>query len=99
MHEEEFNDEYEPNEEAEQSCFDILISSLVDGVMHDEEMKLKDEERAYIIDEVLNILEDHLDEEGLDMLNFAFEKFETEYDLQLKTDEIIQSMPWNDKEE
>lgn len=96
MHEDEEN-----TNEAEQSCFDILISSLVDGVMHDEDMELGENDKAYIIDEVLNVLEDHLDEEGLDMLNLAFEKFETEYDIQVKTEDIINSLEWhkNDKKD
>jgi hypothetical protein len=96
MHEDE---EYTENE-TEQSCFDIVVSSLVEGVMHDEEMELDENDKSYIIDEILNVLEDHLDEEGLDMLNEAFEKFQTEYELQVKTEDIINSFEWNqDKEE
>lgn len=88
MQEEEYN-------EAEQSCFDIFVSTLVDGVMHDKDMELDEEDRAYIIDEVLNVLEDHLDEEGLDMLNAAFEKFENEYNIALKAEDIINSLDWH----
>ena len=88
MYDEELNDE-----SAEQPCFDIVVSSLVDGVMYDADMD--EEDRSYIVDEVLNVLEDHLDEEGLEMLTAALNRFEDEYDLAAKTEDIINSLDWH----
>ena len=87
--------EDEQQNETDQSCFDILISSLIDGVMHDNDLDLDEDGRAFVIDEILNVLEDHLDEEGFNMLNEAYEKFEVEYELQLKTEDIINSLEWH----
>ena len=78
-----------------------MISSLADGVMHDEQLEMDGQletdglAQTFIIDEVLNCLEDHLDEEGLEMMNIAFEKYEKEYSLQVQTEDIINSLEWN----
>lgn len=85
----------ENSPEQEQACFDILVSSLVDSVMNDEEIEFDGDDKVFIVDEILNVLNDHLDEEGLDMLNFAIEKFENEYELQIKVDDIIKSFDWH----
>lgn len=85
---------------ARQACFDILVASIISNVVEeDEDLCVNQEEKAVVVDEIFNVLEEHLDEEGIDYLNTALEKFEVEYNLQITTEEIIQSLDWNKNKE
>ncbi len=82
---------------AEQASFDLIIASIIDGIYQDEIMDLDDEDRIDLLDGTLNVLEDHLDEEGQDMLDDAFERFSREYNIVIETEDIISSFEWNKK--
>jgi len=82
---------------AEQASFDLIIASIIDGIYQDEIMDLDDEDRIDLLDGTLNALEDHLDEEGQDMLDDAFERFSREYNIVIETEDIISSFEWNKK--
>ena len=82
---------------AEQASFDLIIASIIDGIYQDEIMDLDDEDRIDLLDGTLSVLEDHLDEEGQDMLDDAFERFSREYNIVIETEDIISSFEWNKK--
>lgn len=81
-------------ENVEQSCFDLLIACFVSGIINDEEFEPDEMNRAYMVDEVMAVLGDHLDEEGIEMMQTAFEKLQFQYDVQLKAEEIISGLDW-----
>lgn len=82
-------------EEVRQSCFDLLVTSLISDIINNPETDMNEETRAQVLDEIFNVLEEHLDEEGIEHLNEAFDKFEHEYKIQETTDNIISSFEWN----
>ena len=82
---------------AEQASFDLLVASIIDGIYQDEAMDLDDDDKVDLLNGTLNILEDHLDEEGQDMLDNSFERFSKEYSIAIDTEDIINSFEWNKK--
>lgn len=85
----------EESREAHQSCFDLIAAYLIGGIMDDDDFEPNKYNRAIIIDEVLTVLDEHLDETGKEMLEEAFKKIQHEQEVEAKTQEIIQNLDWN----
>jgi len=89
----EYNEEY--NEEDRQDCFNLIVASFISSIWADDSTIENDEDKPELVDQILTILEEHLDEKGLEYLTNAFLKFEKEYFIQAQTHEIISSFEWN----
>jgi len=95
---EEDDEEYEEDgytKEEKQNCFDLIVASFISNILSDDFIIEKDEDRSELIGQILDVLEEHLDEEGNQYLSDSFLKFEKEYAIQIQTQEIIQSFEWN----
>ncbi len=87
--------EEEPTKEVKQNCFDLLIASFISNILESDSEIVDSEDKGEIVDQIMDVLSLHLDEDGQEMLENAFLKFEKEYAIQVQTQEIIQSFEWN----
>ena len=90
---EEYESEYTDNEK--QDCFNLVTASFISSILADDSVIENDEDKSELINQILNILDEHLDEEGSEYLTNAFLKFEKEYTIQVHTHEIISNLEWN----
>jgi len=97
---EESEDDEEYTDEEKQDCFNLVITSFVSYILADDSVIEDDNDKSELVNQILNILDEHLDKEGSEYLTKAFLKFEKEYTTQVHTHEIISSLEWNkDKNE
>ncbi len=99
------DDDYEDDEDGEyeseytddekQDCFNLVVASFISSILADDSVIENDEDKSELVNQILNILDEHLDEEGSEYLTNAFLKFEKEYAIQVHTHEIISNLEWN----
>lgn len=94
-YDEDENDESEYTNEEKQDCFNLVIASFISSILADDSVIENDEDKSELVNQILNILDEHLDEEGSEYLTNAFLKFEKEYTIQVHTNEIISNLEWN----
>jgi len=85
-------------DDNDRAAFGIFISTLIEGIYNDDVMGLEDDEREDLLYGVIDIIEEHLDEEGVELLEEAFETFTDEYNRAIEVENIISNLDWNKKE-
>lgn len=93
--EDEDNEDSEYTDEEKQDCFNLVIASFISSILADDSVIEDDDDKSELVNQILNILDEHLDEEGSEYLTNAFLKFEKEYTIQVHTNEIISNLEWN----
>lgn len=93
------NEENEYTDEEKQDCFNLVIASFISSILADDSVIEDDDDKSELVNQILNILDEHLDEEGSEYLTNAFLKFEKEYTIQVHTNEIISNLEWNKNKE
>jgi len=92
---EEYEDDEEYTDEEKQDCFNLVVASFISSILADDSVIENDEDKSELVNQILNILDEHLDEDGSNYLTNAFLKFEKEYTIQVHTSEIISNLEWN----